>query len=178
MSISGYKISFSSLVSPRMISTRRHLQYASGHIELGMFKEAAAELEAIKPSDQVLPAVISVRIDLHMHAKQWNQVIIFAKELSRLTPEDDKGWISHAFALRELELIEEAQAVLQEAELLHWEKCGVLHYNLACYACLLGNKPEAKRRLAIAVKMDKAWKQSALEDPDLKAMRSVIVAMK
>lgn len=161
-----------------MISTRRHLQYASGHIELGMFKEAVAELEAIKPADRPLPAVISVRIELHMAAKQWNRVITFAQELIRLAPEEDKGWITHAYALRELEQIEEAQTVLLAAEPLHGKKCGVLHYNLACYACLLGNKPEAKRRLKIAFKQDKAWKQSALEDPDLKAMRSIIVAMK
>jgi tetratricopeptide (TPR) repeat protein len=161
-----------------MISTRRHLQYASGHIELGMFKEAVAELAAINPSDQILPAVISVHIDLHMHAKQWNQVITFSQELVRVTPEDDKGWISHAFALRELERIEEAQIVLLEAESHLKTKCGILHYNLACYACLLGNKPEAKRRLLTAFKLDKAWKQSALEDPDLKAMRAMITAMK
>ena len=161
-----------------MISTLRHLQYASGHIELGMFQEAVAELDAIKQADQLLPAVIGVRVDLHMHAKQWNRVIKFARELSRLTPADDKGWISHAFALRELDLIEEAQAVLLEAEPLLKTECGLLHYNLACYACLLGNKPEAKRRLTLALKMDKFWKQEALEDPDLKAMKKVIATMK
>jgi len=161
-----------------MISTRRHLQYASGHIELGMFQEAAAELAAIRPSDQLLPEVIGVRIDLHMQAKHWQTVLQLAQDFIRFSPDDEKGWISRAYALRELELIEEAQAVLLEAEPLHGEKCGVLHYNLACYACLLGNKIEAKRRLAIAIKLDKAWKQSALDDPDLKAMRSVIVAMK
>ena len=160
-----------------MISTRRHLQYASGHLELGMFKEAVAELDAIKQADQNLPAVISARVDLHMHAKQWNRVIRFAQELSRLVPADDKGWISHAFALRELERIEEAQAVLLEAEPQLKNECAILHYNLACYACLLGNKAEAKRRLAVALKMDKAWKQEALEDPDLKAMKTFIKAM-
>ena len=161
-----------------MISTRRHLQYASGHIDLGMFKEATAELKAIALSDQSLPAVVSVRIDLHMQAKQWSQVIKFSRELTQLTPADDKGWISHAFALRELERIEEAQAVLLEAEPLVGKKCGLLHYNLACYACLLGNKPEAKRRLTTAFKIDKVWKQEALEDPDLKAIKTVIAAMK
>ena len=161
-----------------MISTLRHLQYASGHIELGMFQEAATELDAIKQSDQRLPAVISVRIDLHMHAKQWDRVITFSHELSRLTPDDDKGWVSHAFALRELERIEEAQSVLLAAEPHLKKPCGLLHYNLACYACLLGNKPEAKRRLLTAFKLDKVWKQEALDDPDLKAIRALIAAMK
>jgi tetratricopeptide (TPR) repeat protein len=161
-----------------MISTLRHLQYASGHIELGMFQEAAAELATIKQSDQLLPEVTSVRIDLHMQARHWPEVLKLAQELIHLDPGDEQGWISRAFALRELERIEEAQAVLLEAEPLHGKKCGVLHYNLACYACLLGNKAEAKRRLAIALGMDKAWRQSALEDPDLRTMKTVIMAMK
>ncbi len=161
-----------------MISTLRHLQYASGFIELGMFVEASAELEAITPADQKLSEVISARIDLHMHSKHWDAVMKYSQKLMRLKPEDDKGWVSRAYALRELELIEEAQAVLLEAEPLHGKKCGVLHYNLACYACLLGNKAEAKRRLTIAFLMDKSWKQSALEDSDLKTMRATITAMK
>lgn len=161
-----------------MISTLRHLQYASGFIELGMFAEATGELKAIDPADQESPEVLSVRIDLHMHAKQWEMVMKISQELIELKPEDDKGWISRAFALRELELIEEAQAVLLDAEPLHGKKCALLHYNLACYACLLGNKAEAKRRLTTAIRMDKSWKESALDDPDLKTMRPVIAAMK
>ena len=161
-----------------MISTRRHLEYASGHIALGMFKEAVAELAAIQPSDQGLSAVVSVRIDLHMHAKQWLRVIEQTKALIRVAPEDDKGWITWAFALRELERIEEARAVLLQAEPRHGAKCGLLHYNLACYACLLGDKAEAQRRLVTAFKFDKAWKQSALEDSDLQAMKTVIAGMK
>lgn len=161
-----------------MISTLRHLQYASGYIELGMLKEAAAELEGVTPSDKLLPAVVTVQIDLHMHAKQWTRVITVAQKLAELTPADDKGWISHAFALRELEQIEEAQAVLLAAEPHLKKACGILHYNLACYACLLGNKAEAKRRLMIAVKIDKSWKQEALDDPDLKSLKTIIAAMK
>ena len=161
-----------------MISTRRRLQYSSGYIELGMFAEAAVELGSITQSEQQLPEVLSVRIDLHMEAKHWDAVIEFAKKLIHLSPANEKGWITRAFALRELELIEEAQAVLLDAEPLHGKKCAVLHYNLACYASLLGNKAEAKRRLTIAFRMDKSWKQSALEDPDLKTMRATIAAMR
>ena len=161
-----------------MITTLRHLQYASGFIELGMFVEASGELKAIIQTDQQSPEVVSVRIDLHMHSKQWEAVIKASQKLIQHKPEDDKGWISRAFALRELELVEEAQAVLLEAEPLHGKKCALLHYNLACYACLLGNKAEAKRRLTTAFRMDKTWKQSALEDSDLITMRTVISAMK
>lgn len=153
-----------------MISTRRHLQYASGFIELGMLADAAKELRAIKGTEQTSPVVLSIWIDLHMHAQQWKQVITVSRKLVRAEPGDDKGWISWAFALRELNQVEEARKILLKALPLHGKTCDVLHYNLACYECLLGNLPEAKRRLALASRKDKQWKKEALDDPDLKAL--------
>ena len=44
----------------------------------------------------------------------------------------------------------------------------MLHYNLACYECLLGNHLEARKRLARACKMDPSWNDAAKDDPDLK----------
>jgi hypothetical protein len=49
---------------------------------------------------------------------------------------------------------------------------------LACYACLLGDEVEARRRLKAAFKRDEVWKQSALEDTDLEAMWPEIRRMK
>jgi hypothetical protein len=77
-----------------------------------------------------------------------------------------------------LNRIAEAKAVLLEGEPLHGKQCGVLHYNLACYYCLLGAMAEAKKRLSMACKMDKGWKEAALDDSDLKAMWDDIAAMK
>lgn len=161
-----------------MITTRRRLQYVAGYLELGMLAEAARELDAIPPHEQGDAEVLAVRVDLHMGAKQWDAVISLAAELARLKPTDSKGWVCHAYALREQDRIEEAQAVLREAEPLHGQECGVLHYNLACYACLLGDRKEAKRRLKIALKMDATWKKSALDDPDLRTMQAEIEELK
>jgi tetratricopeptide (TPR) repeat protein len=136
-----------------MISTRRHLEYASGFIELGMFAEAAGELAAIPAADRNSPEVLSVQADFHMQAKQWEELITTARAYAQAAPEADKGWIYWAYALRELGRVTEAQTVLLEAEPRHGATCAVLHYNLACYACLLGDKPEAKRRLTLAFKL-------------------------
>lgn len=161
-----------------MISTRRHLQYASGFLELDMFRDAARELQAITRAEQNSPKVLSIRINLHMQARQWKRVITVSRQLVKAEPGDDKGWVSWAFALRELNRIEEAKQVLLKALPAHGQTCDVLHYNLACYECLLGNLPEAKRYLATAARKDKHWKESALDDPDLKALRSEIKQMK
>lgn len=82
------------------------------------------------------------------------------------------------YALRALEQVEAAKGGLLAAEVQHGKKSALLHYDLACYFCLLGDQAEARRRLRIACKMDKLWKKTALENPDLKTMWDDIAAMK
>jgi predicted Zn-dependent protease len=160
-----------------MISTRRHLEFASGYLELGMMVEAAEELEAISGEDRLSPAVMRLRSELYMQAKNWDLLLAVARELMRLVPDSEQGWIHSAYALRELGRVSEAKAVLIEAESRHGPTSGVLHYNLACYHCLLGEMPAAKTRLAIACRMNPAWRKAALDDKDLKAMWREIASM-
>ena len=143
-----------------------------------MLRDATKELKSIGRTDQSLPPILTVWIDLHMHARNWEQVIKFSEKLVRTEAGDDKGWISWAFALRELNQIGEARAVLLRAVPLHGKTCDVLHYNLACYECLLGNLPEAKCYLKTAARKDKQWKIEAMDDPDLKALWPEIKLMK
>ncbi len=160
------------------IPTHRRIEYARGYLELGMSKEAAAELNTIASSDQNSIAVLRVYVDLFMDTKQWTKVIAAAEPVCKSTPKDEGAWIAWAYALRELQQTKEAQDVLLRAEPLHEKTCDVLHYNLACYACLLGNLKEARRRLTKAIKMDKQWQESALSDTDLETMWSEIREMK
>jgi len=158
------------------ISWQRRVQYSSGYLALGMLAEAAAELAAIDAADRERPEVLSARCDLFSETKDWPAMIEDGRRLASARPDHPHGWISWAFALREVQRIAEAQAVLHEAEPLH-PACGVLHYNLACYACLLGDRTMAERRLRRALQIDASWKASALDDPDLAAMRDWIARL-
>jgi len=161
---------------PSSITTRRRLEYAKGYIELGMIKEASEELEAISNEARTTVEVQRVHVDLYMEAKRWDQVVNAAKPVCEATPTDDGAWIAWAYALRELQRVKEAQDVLLRAEPLHGATCAVLHYNLACYACLLGQMQEARRRLSLACKMDENSKAAAMEDDDLRALWDDIAA--
>jgi len=108
---------------------------------------------------------------LYMESKQWKPVTAVAKTLAEAKPECEKAWIAWAFALRELQRIAEAREVLLRAEQIHGPTSPVLHYNLACYYSLLGDLPEAKRRLSIACSMGDEWENEARSDPDLEALR-------
>ncbi|HNC23454.1 MAG TPA: hypothetical protein PLU52_04545 [Opitutaceae bacterium] len=152
-----------------MISTRRHLEYASGYLALGLVAEAARELERIRPADRHSAEVMRVRVDLHLEERKWPDLLAASQALAQLAPEEDKGFIFTAYALKELGRVTEARDVLTAVE-TRFPQCALLHYNLACYHCVLGNLPEARRRLATAFKLHADWKKSALEDDDLQAL--------
>ena len=159
------------------IPTRRHIEYAQGYLALGMPKEAEAELNAVVEHEQEQIEVLRLRVDLHLESKRWAKVLSLAPSVCKASPESEATWIAWAFALHELKRTGEAQSVLLKAEPFHGSKSAVLHYNLACYACMLGQLDEAKRRLSTASKMDQAWLQTALDDPDLQAMRDHVIKL-
>jgi Flp pilus assembly protein TadD len=150
--------------------TPRHLRYAAGYLELEMTTEASAELEAIAFPDQLAPPVLAVRIELHMAGKEWEKVASIGAQLARIKPAEERAWISWAYALRELQQVGEARAVLLEAEALHGKTSAVLHYNLACYYCLLGDVDTARKRLAQACAMEPGFTEGARTDPDLQRL--------
>ncbi len=151
--------------------TRRQVRHALGYIGLGMFREAAAELNAVGEAEQSLPEVRSVRVDLCVAAKLWTETVAVAGRLAREHPACENAWIGWAYALRELRRIPEARAVLLEAEPHHAGTSAVLHYNLACYDSLLGDLSSARQRLATACRMDASFEATGEEDPDLHALR-------
>ncbi len=157
-------------MKPVSKATAQRLQYADGYLALGLLTDASNELELIEGEDRLSNEVLILRSDLYMQAKQWDLLEAMGRELTQRNPNYEKGWIDRAYALREMERVPEAKAVLLEAEPIHGKKSGVLHFNLACYHCLLGDLEETKTRLRQACQLSEELKASALDDPDLKAL--------
>jgi tetratricopeptide (TPR) repeat protein len=151
--------------------TARHVKYAHGYIGLGLLNEASDELEEIEASERFLPEVLAARLELHWEGKHWHTLVSVARQLVGLNGKLERAWIAWAYALRELGQVEEAKAVLLEAEPLHGTTSAVLHYNLGCYHCLLGEKSEARLRLKRAFRMHPPFQEGAIHDPDLAGMR-------
>lgn len=149
----------------------KKLQYARGYLELGLIKEAEEEINSIDGPDHLSLDVLRFRVDLHMAAKQWERVVAVARPVCAVAPGEANAWVHWAYALRELNRVEEAREVLLQAEPLHAESEPVIHYNLACYASLLGDLAEARRRLELAFQAGDEWKEAARTDPDLEALR-------
>lgn len=153
-----------------MIAPRKRLIYALGYIELGLLREARAELARLTAKERETTEAMAVLVELAMVEDDWRQVIRLAPRVTKVAPAVERPWIAWAYALRETGKIEEAREVLlRGAEAI--EKPTVLvDYNLACYECLLGDRDEARRRLARVFKKEPGWRAQARNDPDFKEM--------
>lgn len=150
-----------------MIPPEKHLSYALGYLQLEMLDEAREELAALPPEFLARPPALSVRLEIAMAEEVWEEVIALAPELVGHDATQERPWVAWAYALRERERIAEAQETLLAGARLIEEPTPLVDYNLACYACLLGELPEARRLLAQVFARDKSWREVAREDPDL-----------
>lgn len=146
-----------------------HLRAAQGYVELGMYLDGNAELDELDPDVRQLPEVLAVRVAIYHALEKWELMRIVARELAAHDPDNVQWAVDFAFATRRTESIGAAKAILLEA-VERVPKAAVLHYNLACYECRLGDLEVAKARLRHAFKLDETFRVLALDDADLQPL--------
>lgn len=148
-----------------------HLHAAEGWLGLDDPVEAEAELARIAPQSAHHPDVLEVRWMLHAHGRHWADALTVAGQLTEIAPERPSGWIDRSYALHELKRTREASALLEPvAE--RFQGISTIPYNLACYACQLGDLESSKAWLARAVQIagKDAIRSMALQDADLEPL--------
>ena len=148
-----------------------YLNGAVGWCELGNFAEARAELHRISALNRDHPQVLAEEWRIYAAEKHWLPALEVARRLIEVAPDIPAGWINQSYSLHELKLTQEARnQLVPVAE--KFPVVSTIPYNLACYACQLGDLTEARQWLAKAIKIGGAEdiKPMALSDPDLKPM--------
>lgn len=146
---------------------------AQGYFELGMLAEAEAQLDRVDAAARNLPEVLVVRLGIYQETKRWTAMQAVAKLLVALDPADPQWVITWAYATRRAESIDLARIILVEALDKHPLE-PIIHYNLACYDCRLGDLPAAKKFIEAALRLSPNIKAMALEDEDLKPLWSLL----
>jgi tetratricopeptide (TPR) repeat protein len=153
----------------------RHLEAAEGWLGLGDVGEAKLELDAIPPAKRSTPPVLQIQYLICAKEKEWETCIGLAESIVQQAPDAPFGWIHRSYALHELKRTREALDQLLPAS-QRFPEDATLHYNLACYECVLGNLEQAKQRLfqtfkiAIAEKSLEEYRSTAAQDADLKPL--------
>ena len=131
-----------------------------------MINEASDELEAIDRDDRMKAEIVAVRVDLYHAAKNWGLMRDISQHLAESYPDRPQWSVQWAYALREMDKVQEAKEVALRGLELHPD-CAILRFNLACYHSLLGEFPEAKKSLTRAIELDERFKPESVEDDHL-----------
>ncbi len=154
---------------------RHFVRAAEGWLELGDSAEAARELRQLTKAAEKHPDVLELRWRLYALTRQWDAALAMARAVITVAPERPTGWIHQSYSLHELKRTDEAWEQLLAAA-SKFPEDSVIPYNLACYACQLGDLLVARDWIQRAVKLlGKAEiKSMAQSDGDLAPLRDYI----
>ena len=90
---------------------RWHLSHARGYLELGMLKDALAELNALPPALAASEEALALRATLHQEGRDWPALQVVSKLLVQIRPDSAGAWIMWAYATRRAESIGSAERI-------------------------------------------------------------------
>ncbi len=146
---------------------KNKLRAALGYIELGMLTEAAEEVAGLSPETINDFDAMILRLELSQRSGKWKDAELIARRLTKMQPEEPDWSIALAYAARRAHSVEVAREILCDA-VVRFPKEAVIHFNLACYACQLGEIPVARDCLRKAFALDRTYIVTALKDQDLR----------
>lgn len=147
---------------------RHHALAAEGWLELGSAAEAADELARVSPAGQQHPDTLELHWRILACRGEWTEALGVASAVVTAAPQRVFGWIHRSYTLHELKRTPEAWESLLPA-VRKFPKDPVIAYNLACYACQMGDLTGAQSWLRRAVRLRSAAEIRAMaaDDPDL-----------
>lgn len=122
-----------------------------------------------------MPDALAVEWQLLATERSWKDAARVAGLWVDAAPETPEAWIQRSFALHETQRTREAWDQLLPAATL-FPRVSTIAYNLACYACQLGNLDAGRRwlRRSMLIIKDKAerraWIAAAQQDKDLEPL--------
>lgn len=150
---------------------QKRILAAQGYHELGLWREAWRELDCLAGEAQLRPDVVEMRILILINERKWREALNLSRKLAEVAPQEEGGWVHSAFCLHELGRTSEAFQALLSAPVSLREKA-IFHYNLACYACVLGQIDTAREALRRSIALDKRYRDFALTDRDLEPLHA------
>jgi len=159
-----------------------YLRAAEGWFGLGDLESAILELEKISPPAQSHPQVLEVKYCVYATAKKWDGCVEVGRLLVDLEPNQSFGWVNRSYAIRRASggSVRAAYEALRPAAERQLDDLEQVTFNLACYACQLGNLDEAREWLEKAFTSAersgtlRQRMREALDEDDLKPIRDEI----
>lgn len=149
---------------------RWRLSHARGYIELGMYRDAVEELDALPADLHGGAEALVLRAAAFQGLGDWKRLMPIAAALVHVQPGDAGHWVTWAYATRRADSLAAAERILRQASLLHPREATIT-FNLGCYACQRGDLAAAQDLVDQAIALNPAFQTAAAEDPDLEPLR-------
>jgi Flp pilus assembly protein TadD len=162
-------------------TSAHQLNAVLGWLELGNVKEARDELNRMGEREQNRADLLEVRWILDARQEDWPAALQTAERLLQVAPDNSSGWLHRAYAMRRVPQgsIEKAAEALRPA-FEQFPEEPTIPYNLACYACVLGNLDDARKWFKEAMRrgVPKKIRAMGLSDSDLEPLWPEIKKLK
>lgn len=162
---------------------RRLALEAEGYLELGMHSHSLHALEQLEESGTLDAHAVYLKGEALRSLERYDEALLVLRHAAQLTPDDMHVLLALGWCYKRTGKLERAIDALEDA-LMADPGEALIHYNLACYWSLAGNKRTALTFLATAFDIDSSYRDMVDEesdfdpirnDPDFLAITSVIV---
>jgi tetratricopeptide (TPR) repeat protein len=154
------------------VEVQKHLQYASGYLDLKMFEEALREADAALAIEPSLPQAIAIKSAVLWHQNRLKEAEPFVAKLAEMNPRDSAIWINLAYIRRRTQSLDAAVITLQHAFNAN-PRDALAHFNMACYRAAQHRDDEALELLRSALHLDPKLKVLARAEHDFDSLRAL-----
>lgn len=151
---------------------QKHLEYATGFLDLKMLAEALAEVDAVLAQEPHNPHAVALKSAILWHQNKLREAEPFVAELAEMNPRDAGIWINLAYIRRRTQSLDAAVDTLQHAFAAN-PKEPLAHFNMACYRAVQNRTDEALELLRCALHLDPKLREVAKGEPDLEQLREL-----
>src|SRR5947208_16847881 len=144
---------------------QRHIEYASGYLDLKMLEEAMREAEAALALEPDQPQAIAMKSAILWHQNRLTEAEPFIAKLAAMNPSDSGIWINLAYIRRRTQSLDAAVETLQRAFAAN-PRDALAHFNMACYRAVQHRTQEALALLRHALDLDPKLRTIAKAEHD------------
>ena len=152
------------------LEVQKHIEFASGYLDLKMFEEALREADAavaLAPTD---PHALAMKSAVLWQQNRLNEAEPFVAKLAEMNPRDSGLWINLAYIRRRTQSLDAAVETLQHAFVAN-PRDALAHFNMACYRAVQLRTSEALELLRSAFHLDPKLRTLAKAERDFDQLR-------
>ena len=153
------------------VRRQQQIRQAEGYLELGMPQQAISTLEKFGAGEHVPASVFYLRGEALRSLGRWTDAIVPLERAASGSPENIHIWLALGWCHKRNGRIDLAIESLEQAMEAEPQEA-LIHYNLACYWSLAGNKRHALAFLSKAFDLEADYRDLVSSEPDFDPIRS------